>query len=422
MTEQEPKLPFSETQRIYREGVEALLQPHLDDPQSELVQKLEAGEAAYLDAGNDGGIKNQKRQIPIAMPVDYRFQKGNPENAHNFAQVFLYGHEILKDVSGYFGVSRESIRLSTKSALKDALRDQNEVEIEDITFFKPKSDEVHDRLSTSHGGHTVRIREAVEKGATYEDLREQGFTVFQIAGARNTLKRRQSIVSVPKARDLKDWSDTLEILSDPEIERIVKAELIQEVTYYIYTRSSRSEKNPNGIFVPVTDVAKMARLNPSARARDIEFISNFLRCKGIPVGQANSEVKSGKQKGEHMYNFILASDIEDAVSEIENSDDPRFDQMARPRVYTVGPKIGHQPNSSDLKNRKEYPGAFSLLTKFGIRSIMQLTAKNINFSSLFQNNPPVRVHMYDAQWHVHKDDREKLQEYLGEELKRWGVI
>lgn len=428
-SEKQPKLPFSETQRVYREGVENLIRPMLDDPESELSRRLEAGDPAFVDAGNDGGNGRIRRLIPIALPIDYQTQKLRPENAHNMAQVFLNGDdkldETLPKVGDYFSVSKQAVNQNSQKAVFDVfpLVKNNNITFESLNFAKPLSDASRDRFSADKGGISLKIRNLVQEGADYKKLREAGFTSRQIRNAWRKLANRQQPIRVPMNENSRRWEDVLKVLNDPGIDRAVKRELILDISKGIYQVYAKRKGDRPALFVDVSEVAQKAGLHPSTGRQNVPIIADYLRTKCIPVGYAEWVVLRGKQKGRvQRYTFVLKSDEEEAIDLLKEAQGERFEQMGRPKVIYYGPLPAKIPNTSDwANNHEEYRGVFGLLAEFGVTNTMQLAAKRLTLSHLIQD-PPVAVFSYEGRWKVHKDNAEELKQYLGNEIRRRGVI
>lgn len=337
-SDKQPRLPFSETQRVYREGVESLIRPMLEEPQSEFSRKLEAGEAAFVDAGNDGGRGRLRRFIPIALPIDYQRQKLQPENVHNMAQIYLNGDyeldESLQDLANYYSVSKQAVNQGIQYAVKDVFPEDkiNNITFELLTFAKPLSDAFKDRISAMRGGILLDIKRLVaDEKADFKKLREAGFTHKQISRARQLLAKRQESTVIPRA--LKSWHDVLGVLNDPGIDRVVKRELILDIPIHIYQLYARQEGDRSPVFIDVSEVAKKARLDPSRRRGDAEFLAEYLKSRCIPTGYGEQVIHSGSQEGDiHRFRFILFADKGECVRLFEDAKGERFDRMRRVRV------------------------------------------------------------------------------------------
>lgn len=331
--EKQPKLPFSETQRIYRDGVENLIRPMLDDPKSELSRKLEVGEAAFVDTGNDGGSRRKRRLIPIALPIDYKPQTLQPENAHNMAQIYLNGDyefdETLQEVGDYFSVSKQAVKSGINTAVFDVFPlVQNEVSFESLNFAKPLTDLSKDRFSAAQGGILLKMRNLVQDGADFKKLREAGFTYQQISNVRQSLAKRQESTTIP--RGLKSWNDVLGVLNDPETDRVVKSELILDIPIGTYNLYSKKVKGKEPIFISVSEVAKKAGLDLNKYKRDSEYLVEYLASRCIPIGYVEKVVHSGDQEGNiHRYRFVLFADLGECVRIFEDAEGERFERMRR---------------------------------------------------------------------------------------------
>lgn len=453
--EKQPKLPFSETQRIYREGVENLIRPMLDDPQSFLSSQLTLESAAlakHLGIDNDGDLTSHDRArargvfvvvgneattplrlIPIALPIDYQPLKRKAENSHSMAQIYLnkaYRNdgnqlteidETLQQIGDYYFVTREAVRQNIKSAFGDVLSnsENSDKSIVSYEFRKPWSEASKDRASASQSGKLIKIKQLLVEGANNKTLRGAGFSFRDIDGVRRTLKRRQSEVRVPYSESYKRWSQTIAVLCDLGIDRSVKRELIKDIPRGVYGRFSKVGKNLlPPIFINVSEVARKVGFFPVTQRGDQGFIALFLEENCIPLGEAEVIVPSGKQKGEgRRYRFILASDFDEAVNKLESANGERFDAMRKNPVSWYGPKPEIIPNTTQFKNPEKLTSILPLLSVYGINTGIQLTARNLDFSHLMPE-PPVTVYREGTRWKVGKDDAEMLQKYLGEQLRR----
>lgn len=363
-SDNQPKLPFSETRRIYREGVENLIRSMLDDPESELSRRLGAGDAAFVDAGNERGRGGRRRLIPIALPIDYKLERGNPENAHNMTQLYLNGvgkfDQTLQEVGNYYSVTRQAVQQAITTATHDAFKNSQTQPygFEDLTFDNP----------SSHIDERVLV------------------------------------------------------LTDPEVDRAVKRELIKVITVGVKQYYSKDRQNISAVFVDVSEVAREAGFYQRLRKGDSSFLAEYLDSRSIPVGEVQQVIENGKQKGSvNNYRFILVADREEAIDILKGAEGERFEQMRKNPVRSYGPKFLNLPNTTQLRDREDYPSIFKLLSVYGITNPKQLVQKNMDLSHLM-HEPPVTVYQVGLGWSVAKEDADELQNYLGQELKRWGVI
>lgn len=426
-SEKQPRLPFSETRRLYREGVENLIRPMLDDPDSELSRQLDAGEPAFVDARNEVR-KGRTRLIPIALPIDYKPEKGRPENAHNMTQVYLNGagklDETLQEVGEYYSATRQAVEISVKRAVYDVypLFKDDIITFESLNFMKPLLDSSKDKISVGQGGSLLKVRQLVQGGADYRTLRSE-FGVGTLINARRGLSKRQQKVNVPYSPDWHSWRDTIGVLTDPEVDRAVKRELIKEIDIGTYQRYSKNGDDVAAIFVDLTGVAREAGFYPRSQKGDSFFIAEYLDSRSIPLGEVQQVIGKGQQKGKvQNYRFILFVDREEAKDILKYAEGERFDQMRKPKVIYFGSVPEKLPNTYELQKKgEEYQGVFSLLAEFGVTSTKQLAAKKLTLSDLIQDSP-VTVFKIRRMYRVPRQDVEELKEYLGSELRRRRVI
>ena len=437
---------FEDTQKLYRTAYETLVGDLLVDPASPLARKVAAEESRFLgrlrkmkegeetesDAQGQSDViafNLGRFSVSVALPVDYkrayysqdrnRGRKGAPENRHNTAQTYLFGDGSLKEVGGFYEMTPGWAHRQIKAGVRQMLGavPQTGLRPETLNFKKPRSDRLRDNESLARGGVTVGIREALKGGATYDELKAMGYTSLQLGGVRKRLAERQQPTVVP--RSIRDWGPTLELLADPQTDRVVVCKLIKDVTHSVY------QMHPEA-FVALSEVARGAGLYPRSQSNDISFIANYLEMQNEPVGDTLFEVKSGKQKGLLQHNFFTLKRYQEEIQlQLLFAEGPRFDKMRQAPIRIIGPMPEKMPSTADFVGRsvkgvtiREYSGVFGSLSSYGMKVPNQLRSLKTNLKDLIGPNPPVSVFLKRDRFFVANVDRQELGAHLARQLAK----
>ncbi len=301
--------PFSETPQAYLQGCVALVEGLLEVPDSPLGRSLSEQEEGLRNYQKGRFGKNQPKQIsirlgngaqvPLLVPRDQKLLKDPEIVRHSSAMGYLFGGESLGNTGRHFGLKPGSVAFNVRKALEDVLISSGqEARLEEYTFIKGLPFTRKDYLSPSKGGISKQVTTETGQEAGSEDL--------------------------PKKSEKQIEEDAiLSVISNPNEEFSKRREFMAKVDKETIRRNRVD-------FRSVAKVAKEAGLSVAHGLGDLDIIIKFLEASEIPVGRAQVEVKSGRDKGKILrYNVIAAIDEESARQKLGNSEDAALVQMRK---------------------------------------------------------------------------------------------
>lgn len=171
-------------------------------------------------------------------------------------------------------------------------------------------------------GKTRAVAIAVLQGATYQDLKDQGFAAGGLADASEILARYNLYVPYPeeKGAAYRKLIDDLKALTGKEERQLIK-QVLDRITYNFYRNHRQDFKTYCLVISDLCTLAGLKRLNGPASGSN-KSILQTLDNLGIPYSQITNEVTSNNQhKGIQRIYYILAAQKEMAA---EGLMDPRL--------------------------------------------------------------------------------------------------
>lgn len=245
---------------------------------------------------------------------------------------------------------------------------QQDYDLSQLHSKKPFTLEQSVRRLRIRGGTTAEIVSLASQGKTAEEIKKAGYTSRELGEARWNHARlgmkipyiRQSCVESPLLLE------ALQEETDPE--KIKK--LFTRISAYFYKVHARGE---NPLFLTAKELFLQAGIHYYKKVVSIYTLIKPLEeaDKPIPFGSVTRIVKSGPQKGSHVYYFTLTKFQEPAIRILKTH--PDLEQFRiNPVVQVFGPPAEKYPSTTEFGHAQssgDYLAVNSLLVELGVARV-----------------------------------------------------
>ena len=283
---------------------------------------------------------------------------------------------------------------------------------EGLGFDKPLSLQNRIKGSLAHGGLSSMLKDAIQQDASISELKDIAGGQIRLNTARKTLQSWG--IDTSYLRTALD-SNTPEKALQTETDDQKLQELFGKITIWFYRVYVKGE---NPLLIPIKNLLKEGGYHMVTHKGEYNLFIEVLERSNIPTGLLKKEIKSGPQKGELIYRFILARHKQRALEALER--EPVLGKFLENPVQQVsGPKTAI-PTTYEFKNPKRFQSCATTFFKATGKHFGSELRSRAKFRDLLDQNCPVPIfRQRSGGYYCHVSYEKALIEYF---RKKWGQI
>ena len=313
----------------------------------------------------------------------------------------------LRDEGKIFNKSKERVRQTVGKTIRGLWQNvtpnvKTKFPIESFVFAKPQTQETRERISSSRGGESLRIKEQVEAGVT--DIKKisenTGISVRKITNLRSLALKTWGI-DVPRIRA--SHKESLQQLKDETDDKKTR-ELLDKLSDSAILGEIRRKKGTSQ-FLSVGSLVREIGFHPNNK--DIHFFAESLEESGILISRKERVVKGKTQK--RLTYYILLSRDKERATKVFKEDQLLQRFLKNPVVLLCGPEDTQLPNSIKLRKKEGYEYVSGIFKKLG-------RASGVRYSDFFKPDCPTPIFYWRTLYFYPVSQEEELRLFIAKNL------